>query len=164
MNNNLVDNVRKYLLDKRILFNEAMASCHSITYINTELVGDPLEIKMFENTDWILDETNTVSNSLINMGDLVLAYVRPKVDAGYQTKKILNSYEDSAEEDADIDIYSTKKYELAIVKRFDFESKLQRMSVVIKNNIDSTFRAYVKGSPEKVAELCMPESLPVNFE
>jgi cation-transporting ATPase 13A2 len=38
------------------------------------------------------------------------------------------------------------------------------MSVIVKNNIDSTFRAYIKGSPEKVAELCLPESLPANFD
>lgn len=62
------------------------------------------------------------------------------------------------------EIYSKKRYELAIIKRFDFESKLQRMSVIVKNNIDSTFRAYVKGSPEKVAELCLAETLPANFD
>jgi cation-transporting ATPase 13A3/4/5 len=33
-----------------------MAACHSITYIGDELVGDPLEIKMFESTKWVLDE------------------------------------------------------------------------------------------------------------
>jgi cation-transporting ATPase 13A2 len=166
LNNDLVDNVRNYLLDKRVLFNEAMASCHSITYINEELVGDPLEIKMFENTDWILDETNTVSNSLISQNDLVSAYVRPKVDAGYHIKKELMSFEENKDGDdlSPEDLYSFKNYELAIVKRFDFESKLQRMSVIVKNNIDSTFRAYVKGSPEKVADLCLPESLPGNFE
>jgi len=89
LSNELVERVREYFMDKRVLFNEAMASCHSITYINEELVGDPLEIKMFENTNWILDETNNVSNSLIGQNDLVLAYVRPKTDAGYRTKKIL---------------------------------------------------------------------------
>ena len=29
------------------LMNESMASCHSITQVEKELVGDPLEIKMF---------------------------------------------------------------------------------------------------------------------
>jgi magnesium-transporting ATPase (P-type) len=49
------------------------------------------------------------------------------------------------------------------LKRFDFEAKLQRMSVVVKNMGDRTFRAYVKGSPEKIAELCISESLPLNY-
>ena len=31
----------------RTLFLEAMASCHSITYIGDDLIGDPLDVKMF---------------------------------------------------------------------------------------------------------------------
>lgn len=38
------------------------------------------------------------------------------------------------------------------------------MSVIVKNFIDSSFRSYVKGSPEKIRELCKPESLPSNFD
>ena len=53
---------------------------------------------------------------------------------------------------------------LLIVKRFDFESKLQRMSVIAKHASDGTLRAYVKGSPEKIAELCVPQSLPANYQ
>ena len=29
------------------LFLEAMASCTEITYVNSDLVGDPLDVKMF---------------------------------------------------------------------------------------------------------------------
>lgn len=29
------------------LFLEALATCHSITYVNNELIGDPLDVKMF---------------------------------------------------------------------------------------------------------------------
>ena len=56
---------------------EAMASCHSITYVKNKLIGDPLEIKMFESTNWELDEKNVVSNSSLSINDLILAYVRP---------------------------------------------------------------------------------------
>ena len=37
------------------------------------------------------------------------------------------------------------------------------MSVIVNSNIDKTFRAYVKGSPEKIAELCIKTTLPKNF-
>lgn len=50
------------------------------------------------------------------------------------------------------------------MKRYDFESKLQRMSVIVKNMFDGEFRAYVKGSPEKVADLCIKSSLPADYE
>jgi cation-transporting ATPase 13A3/4/5 len=54
------------------LMNQVMAACHSITYIGDELVGDPLEIRMFESTKWVLDEQSDNSSN-----DIVLAYVRP---------------------------------------------------------------------------------------
>ena len=50
------------------------------------------------------------------------------------------------------------------MKRFEFDSKLQRMSVVVKNMLDGDVRAYVKGSPEKIAELCSKSSLPADYE
>jgi len=42
-----------------------------------KLIGDPLEIKMFESTNWELDEKNLVSNSSLAVNDLILAFVRP---------------------------------------------------------------------------------------
>jgi cation-transporting ATPase 13A2 len=35
-----------------------MASCTAITYIDGNLVGDPLDVQMFEATGWILDEAD----------------------------------------------------------------------------------------------------------
>jgi cation-transporting ATPase 13A3/4/5 len=38
------------------------------------------------------------------------------------------------------------------------------MSVICKNQIDNVFRIFVKGSPEKICELCDPDTIPKNFE
>lgn len=38
------------------------------------------------------------------------------------------------------------------------------MSVIVKNQLTSQYRAYVKGSPERIAELCIDSSLPMNYE
>lgn len=38
------------------------------------------------------------------------------------------------------------------------------MSVIVKNYLDGSFRTYVKGSPEKIKELCIESSLPKNYE
>jgi len=54
-----------------------MASCQSVTYVKDELVGDPLEIKMLEDTEWELDESNVIGNPQIDANFKVLAYVRP---------------------------------------------------------------------------------------
>ena len=52
--------------DQVLQLYEAMASCHAITFINNDLIGDPLEIKMFQSTRWALEEQNLGGNS--NMG------------------------------------------------------------------------------------------------
>jgi len=33
--------------DTRTLLLEGLATCHSITYVGGELIGDPLDVKMF---------------------------------------------------------------------------------------------------------------------
>ena len=36
---------------------EAMASCTAVTYVDRKLVGDPLDVMMFQSTGWILGES-----------------------------------------------------------------------------------------------------------
>ena len=56
------------------------------------------------------------------------------------------------------------RYEIAIVKRFDFTSELQRMSVIGKNINENFFKVFCKGSPEKIRELCDPSTIPESFD
>jgi len=66
---------KEYENDSKSLFLEALASCHSITYVDGELIGDPLDVKMFQATNWILEEQLDDANP----DELVLAYMRPHV-------------------------------------------------------------------------------------
>jgi cation-transporting P-type ATPase 13A2 len=38
------------------------------------------------------------------------------------------------------------------------------MSVIVKDMHSGDYKAFVKGSPEKIRELCTRESLPQNYE
>ena len=38
----------------------AMATCHSLKVVDGEVVGDPLDAKMFEFTGWTLEESTTI--------------------------------------------------------------------------------------------------------
>jgi len=42
---------------------ECLATCHSVSLLDDIKIGDPLDIKMFESTGWILDESNTHDKS-----------------------------------------------------------------------------------------------------
>jgi len=37
------------------------------------------------------------------------------------------------------------------------------MSVIVQNELDGSMKAFVKGSPEKIQELSLPQSLPDNY-
>ena len=58
--------------DANKLILEIMASCHSLTRVQGELIGDPLEIKLLEATGWIFED-----NDGSKYDDLVMAVVKP---------------------------------------------------------------------------------------
>ena len=49
------------------------------------------------------------------------------------------------------------------MKRFDFSSSLQRMSVIARDDQTGEFFSFVKGSPEMIKQLSINETLPTNF-
>ena len=61
-------------------------------------------------------------------------------------------------------VRATPQHEgIGIYRRFEFASKLQRMSTITKGLNDVNFKLHIKGSPEKIRELCIPSSIPQNF-
>lgn len=145
--------------DNKTLFLESLATCHSITYVDGELIGDPLDVKMFQATGWVLEEQS--SEGAVT-DELVLAYVRPENSKPLATHQRSDSMVSGSEAD------NSKKedlpYQLALIRRFDFSSKLQRMSVIVRSFLDNSFKAFVKGSPERIRELCLPHTIPTNFD
>lgn len=53
---------------------------------------------------------------------------------------------------------------IEIVKRFDFDSSLARMSVIVSDKLSASgWRVQCKGSPEKMHDICIRDSIPVNY-
>ncbi|KAG2378060.1 hypothetical protein C9374_008682 [Naegleria lovaniensis] len=140
------------LSEKKKLILYSMASCHSLTYVNFELVGDPLEVKIFEATKWKLKEPKA--------SDYMFESVIPTVV--HPPHHNHHKQELSEVEVQEIDI-TNLPFELGILKKFEFKSSLQRMSVIVKNLQDSKTYGFVKGSPEMMQKLCIPETLPANY-
>ena len=55
-------------------------------------------------------------------------------------------------------------YYISTVHKFDFSSELQRMSTIVKPSYDDEWIIFVKGSPEMIGKLSLPNSLPNNYE
>lgn len=54
----------------------ALATCHSLKIVDGEILGDPLDIKMFEFTGWTLEEGRTNKPSVASNGDVLSKELR----------------------------------------------------------------------------------------
>lgn len=124
---------------------KALSSCHSLRVVDGELIGDPLDFKMFEFTQWKYEEEF----------------------AGFQDTNESRSDECHLPENLGISpsvVYPpTNDSELlGIIRSFEFVSQLRRMSVIIKSGTE--FSVFTKGAPEVIKDICHPGSFPSNYE
>uniref|UniRef100_A0A0K0EAT2 Cation-transporting ATPase n=1 Tax=Strongyloides stercoralis TaxID=6248 RepID=A0A0K0EAT2_STRER len=123
----------------------AVATCHSITKINGEYVGDPVDVLNFKVTGFEFEETfddNTV------MEKTRFDMLQPNTFSGVlETKN------------------GPKNVTLAVLRTLPFSSALQRMGVIVHDEEDeeTEIHFYTKGSPEMISSLCIPESIPSDF-
>ena len=153
------------------LFVECLACCHNITKVNDTLIGDPIDIKLFESIEWKFNNNDSYCATKYNYDELILAYVHPKEEVHLQNKlnSIYNEYahnnDENDEHDIDVIISNIidKHYELGIVRRFESSSSLQRTSTIAKSINDNSYKLFCKGSPEKIRELCEQDTLPLDY-
>ncbi|CAH2075248.1 unnamed protein product, partial [Iphiclides podalirius] len=129
---------------------QALASCHSLTSIQGQLKGDPLDLKMFEFTQWILEEPGPENTRYDN---LTPAIVKPST-AHSENLQNLDNYDTLTME---------MPYEIGLLRRFHFSSSQQSMGVIARVLGQPQMVYFVKGAPEKIAGMCDPETLPDNF-
>ncbi|VDP27397.1 unnamed protein product, partial [Soboliphyme baturini] len=113
---------------------KAMACCHSLTMVDGEVIGDPIDLILFRHTNWEINEPEVVEES--GRYDLI----PPTVVSNKQLKS-----------------------EVGILRLFEFTSALQRMSVIVRELGSSEFILYCKGAPETIISLCDRWSVPSNF-
>lgn len=141
---------QSYVASKAVLFT--MATCHSLRSIDNELVGDPLDVKMFEFTNWSYEEGQQGSGGdeeEENRG-LSPSIARPPAAMS------LDLHNSSSN--------SQQPLELGVLKLFEFVSQLRRMSVIVRTFGQASGDIYVKGAPECMREICRPESFPSDYE
>ncbi|KAI5285610.1 hypothetical protein KEM54_000434 [Ascosphaera aggregata] len=141
------DTTVDYPVHQRILY--AMATCHSLRLVDGELLGDPLDLRMFQFTRWTFEEGHNVFDP-----DDVIEDFRPSIARPAGPPLSVGSIPGPAEE----------SIELGIIKSFEFASQLRRQSVVVHQRGSRTASVFVKGAPESMHEICRPETLPPQIE
>ncbi|WEW56295.1 hypothetical protein PRK78_001738 [Emydomyces testavorans] len=135
-----------YNLNASILYT--MATCHSLKIVDDELIGDPLDVKMFEFTDWSYVEGNHNSSD----ADEEFNNFTPSMARGPPTLT-----------PGDLEEGTHLPIELAVLRTFEFVSQLRRSSVIVRETGGSGVTIFVKGAPESLKEICVPQSLPPDF-
>ncbi|KAJ6784857.1 hypothetical protein PWT90_00877 [Aphanocladium album] len=114
-----------------------MATCHSLRSVDEELVGDPLDLKMFEFTNWSFEEgTQSTGDGEDDESGLAPSTAKPP----------------------------NGQLELGVLKSFEFVSQLRRASVVVRQFGKKSGDIFVKGAPEAMREICDPDSFPADYE
>ncbi|XP_035583247.1 polyamine-transporting ATPase 13A2 isoform X2 [Zalophus californianus] len=120
----------------------ALATCHALSRLQDTHVGDPMDLKMVESTGWVLEEGPAADSAF---GTQVLAVMKPPP------------------QEPQLQGMEEPPVPVSILSRFPFSSALQRMNVVVAWPGAAQPEAYIKGSPELVAGLCKPETVPPDF-
>ncbi|KAF8200947.1 P-type ATPase [Pholiota molesta] len=157
----LLEDVHDMPLSKdKATFLHALATCHSLKMVEGEVIGDPLDIKMFSFTRWTLEEGRVAGTgnikakgAVIDQAALVQTVVRPPGSAQFRLEDALKGASKHAH-----------FLELGVIRAFDFVSSLRRMSVIVKRLKSSSMEIYVKGAPEVMAEICDKSSFPEDYD
>ncbi|KAI0540963.1 hypothetical protein GGR58DRAFT_458516 [Xylaria digitata] len=142
----------EYDIKQAALF--AMATCHSLRSVDGELVGDPLDLKMFEFTGWLFEEGTQGGGDQEDdeHGGLSPSIARPPPAPLYDTDEYANINGTNA------------PLELGVLRSFEFVSQLRRASVIVRGFGQQRGDVYVKGAPECMRDICQPESFPEDYD
>ncbi|KAM4040345.1 putative cation-transporting ATPase 13A4 isoform 2-T2 [Anomaloglossus baeobatrachus] len=117
----------------------AMTCCHSLMILDGKIQGDPMDLKMFEGTNWDIDQSCQIDGNE-NLSRKHHLIVKPGM------------YSDTSTVDG-----------IIILQQFPFSSSLQRMAVISQVIGSEEHFVFMKGAPEMVKNFCTPESVPENF-
>ena len=134
------------IFDNYRYFVEVMACCHSLNVYKGNVVGDPIEVEMFEKAAFSFEFGNQSKD--MNESEKDIAYgINPTIEYKRQFKL-------------------DKSFRYRVRRTLEFTSERKRMSVIVKLDKDSKadFRILCKGAPETIRWLCKDMTIPSNFE
>ncbi|XP_066144609.1 polyamine-transporting ATPase 13A3-like [Euwallacea fornicatus] len=136
-----IENVENMAYDT---FLYGLVCCHSLTIIDKQIVGDPLDLKMFESTKWVMEEMNDVADN--NKFDMLFPTVlKPPKNRASINQNLM------------------EETQIGILREFPFSSSSQRMGVIVRRLNGTHFEYFCKGSPEMILNFVKKETVPADF-
>ncbi|KAJ2000403.1 hypothetical protein GGI04_004165, partial [Coemansia thaxteri] len=117
------------------------ASCHAVTVVGDQLIGNPVDVEQFRATGWELQPSKDRAKYL----DTLAAPFLEKSSGGG------GSLPDS-------------QRVVHVLKRFEFVHARQSMSVAVLDTATGNVHVFVKGSFERLKHMAAPPSVPCNYD
>ena len=157
-----------------------------------DLTGDNIDLKIFEFSQGDIyfpkaeTEEPTLKRSICKIHSnwkQILKFFTQSNSSDKKTIKLVPLDENHKGDDSELELFSMRPQgtpespflkgtetekeedfeELYSIKVFEFSSEVQRMSVLVYSKYSGTLKCYTKGSPEALKELCLPSSLPPDY-
>lgn len=118
------------------LIKMGIATCHAVTTLNDQYIGNPVDIEMFRASGWSLKQQTAED-----------------IDKGY-----IDTIVPVAQSPGD------PVTPLHIVKRFEFAHDRMSMSVAVLDTRTNKVHIFVKGAYEKIKDISNASSVPDNYD
>ncbi|KAH9083670.1 P-type ATPase [Lactarius deliciosus] len=145
-------------------FLYALATCHQLKVVDGEVIGDPLDVKMFKFTKWTIEEGHVAGTGMIREARSGNGEARPAAlgpDRGPTSGKCAVQARRCSERRCEA---RALPWSFGVIRTFEFVSQLRRMSVVVKRLRSTSMEIYVKGAPEVMADICDKDSFPDDYD
>ncbi|SCU78143.1 LAMI_0A03598g1_1 [Lachancea mirantina] len=140
-------------------FMTSLLTCHSLRAIDGELIGDPLDYKMFQFTGWAFDE-DFQNSKFHSLNEERYDHNNLPENAGISPAVVHPNASNPNNKFTENDPQNL----LGIVRSFEFLAHLRRMSVIVKPFGENVFWGFTKGAPEVISEICNKNTMPRNYE
>ena len=128
----------------------ALSCCHSLAVLDGELIGDPLEEQIFRSTGASIEESPSSSSSSSSTPSTLPSPSSTSTSTSSTCIHLPSS------------LSSPSPPSFRYLHIYEFQSSLQRMSVVCHSSDGSHF-VFTKGAPEVVQSLCLASTVPSSF-
>lgn len=163
------------VMNPRDHFAVAMATCHSLTSLEGRLIGDPLDVSIFNAINWELEEIGSDSTRYdvlcptivrprfnckeplipVKISKRIRTFSVPASDIAEPCQRRARSGSLTPASGFEDPVLRDLSYEIGIVRQFPFSSGSQSMSVITRALHADHMVLYMKGAPEKILELCI---------
>ncbi|KAJ1921082.1 hypothetical protein H4219_000940 [Mycoemilia scoparia] len=123
------------------LTQAAFASCHAVTSIKDQFIGNPVDVEQFRATDWEIVKSSEYDATNTYLDTLMSPYLVKQPGDEKATRKVVH-----------------------VVKRNEFIHARQSMSVAILDPRTQHVHVFVKGSFERIKRISNQDSIPATYD